>query len=53
MQIDLDNGMIRSPNFAVDVLGNAYFKGELVAGSGYIGGWKINSTSIYTGTEKS
>ena len=51
MQIDLDNGMIRSPNFAVDVLGNAYFKGELVAGSGYIGGWKINSTSIYTGTE--
>lgn len=31
MQINLDNGQIRSPNFAVDSSGNAYFAGNLSA----------------------
>ena len=30
---------------------NVYLIGEIVASGGKIGGWKINSTSIYTGTE--
>lgn len=38
MQIGLDgNGYIRSPNFYLDTSGNAYFKGDITAKSGYFG----------------
>lgn len=30
---------------------NVYLKGAILASSGAIGGWNINSTSMYTGTE--
>jgi len=51
MQINLDNGVIRAKNFAIDVSGNAYMTGSITAGSGKIGGWSISTTSMYTGTE--
>ena len=39
--IDLEKGVIRSKNFAIDENGNARFKGELEAGeNSKIGGWK-------------
>lgn len=52
---------IRSPQFYIDLSGNAYFKGELVAASGSfsgtvtatsgkIGGWAISSNNINNGT---
>ena len=53
MRIDLDDGSIRAKTFAIDSSGNAYFKGALAAGSGTIGGWKIDSNAIYTGTKDS
>lgn len=38
MQINLDTtGYIRSPNFYLDTSGNAYFKGDITAKSGYFG----------------
>jgi len=43
--LDLDTGAIRSKNFAIDSLGNAYFKGKIEADSGMIGGWNIDPNS--------
>ena len=41
MQINLDNGAIRSKNFGIDSAGNAFFNGQVTASSGSIGGWSI------------
>ena len=43
MQINLDNGVIRSKNFGIDFSGNAFFKGQITASSGSIGGWSIGT----------
>jgi len=40
-QINLDNGLIRSKNFAIDSSGSAYFRGNITASSGTIAGWNI------------
>lgn len=52
--IGLENtGFIRSKNFAVDKDGNAYFKGNITATSGYIGskvqGFSISEKAIFNG----
>lgn len=39
-------GYIRSKNFAIDTSGNAYFKGNVEATSGKIGGWEITGSQI-------
>lgn len=49
-QINLDNGLIRSKNFAIDSSGNAYFNGQISASSGTIGGWNIGTASGYAGS---
>jgi hypothetical protein len=38
MQINLNNGEIRSPQFGIDALGNAYFKGDISGSSGTFSG---------------
>jgi hypothetical protein len=43
--IDLTNGNIRSTGFSVQG-GNAFFNGNVTAGSGTIGGWNIGSNNI-------
>lgn len=53
--LDLSSGIFRSKNFAVDSSGNAYFKGNIQANAGYIGGadgWSI-STNRITGNANS
>ena len=40
MKIDLDHSTITTPNFSIDNDGNAFFKGEIRAISGYIGNEK-------------
>ena len=45
----LDNGELRSRNFAIDGSGNAYFKGAITATSGYIGN-SINGFTIAQNT---
>jgi hypothetical protein len=49
-QINLDNGLIRSKNFAIDSSGNAYFNGVITAASGTIGGWNIGTASGFAGS---
>ena len=44
---DLSNGTIRSTNFAIDGSGNAYFKGNIEAKSGTIGGFTIGESALY------
>ena len=44
---DLSNGVIRSKNFAIDANGNAYFKGNITATGGTIGGFTIGSNALY------
>ena len=47
--LDLSTGLVRSKNFAIDSSGNAYFKGNIQANAGYIGGtsgWSITSNTI-------
>lgn len=47
--LDLSTGLIRSKNFAIDSSGNAYFKGNIQANAGYIGGdtgWAITTNTI-------
>jgi hypothetical protein len=47
---NLDNsGSIRSKNFYITPEGNASFRGNISAGSGDIGGWIINPTSLSKG----
>jgi len=48
-QINLDNGLIRSKNFAIDSSGNAYFQGTITSTSGTIGGWQIGADTLYVG----
>ena len=53
--LDLSTGLVRSKNFAIDSSGNAYFKGNIQANAGYIGGtsgWAITTNTI-TGNAKS
>lgn len=47
---DLGKGSIISKNFAIDENGNAYFNGKIESVEGKIGGWNINTTSIYKGS---
>lgn len=47
--LDLSTGLVRSKNFAIDSSGNAYFKGNIQANAGYIGGtsgWSITTNTI-------
>lgn len=46
MEINLDNGVIRSPQFGIDASGNAFFKGALSAATGTFSG----ALSAATGT---
>lgn len=58
-QINLDNGLIRSKNFAITSAGDAYFKGDISGASGTFGGsisigsgnsiFKADSNGIYLG----
>ena len=53
---DGSNSSIHAKNFYIDASGNltatsATLTGTVTATAGAIGGWSINSTSIYTGTE--
>lgn len=49
----MGNGDIRSrgDRFYITVDGNAYFEGNITAGSGNIGGWTISAVSIFSGVE--
>jgi len=47
-QINLDNGLIRSKNFAITSAGDAYFKGDVYATSGTFTG-NITSTATISG----
>jgi hypothetical protein len=49
MQIDLNNGIIRSRQFFIDQNGNAYFAGNISATTGSIGGWTIGATALTGG----
>jgi hypothetical protein len=49
MQINLDNGVIRSKNFGIDSSGNAFFTGTITASAGSIAGWTIGSDALYVG----
>lgn len=47
--LDLSTGLVRSKNFAIDSSGSAYFKGNIQANAGYIGGtsgWAITTNTI-------
>jgi hypothetical protein len=50
-------GSIHAPNFYIDTSGNAFFRGEVTATSGYIGtaasGFSINSSYFRNGTKTS
>ena len=50
MQINLDNGVIRSPQFGIDSSGNAYFKGALSAASGTFSGDISSASGTFTGS---
>jgi len=50
MQINLDNGVIRSKNFGIDSSGNAFFNGQVTATQGSIGGWSIGDPGGYNGS---
>ena len=50
MQINLDNGVIRSKNFGIDSSGNAFFNGQVTATQGSIGGWSIGDPGGYGGS---
>lgn len=42
----------RGDRFYITPEGNAYFEGQVEAGSGKIGGWNISQNSIFSGVEK-
>lgn len=50
-QINLADGSIMSMNFAIDENGNAYFRGEVTADSGSIGGWEIDGDRLVGNSE--
>ncbi len=43
---DGSKAAIRAKNFRIDTSGNAYFKGEISASSGDIGGWEITKKGL-------
>lgn len=47
---DLASGDQPNANFWLDMKGNAYFKGRILATSGSIGGWEIASSYLYSGS---
>lgn len=47
---DLVSGDQPNANFWLDMKGNAYFKGKILATSGSIGGWEIASSYLYSGS---
>lgn len=49
----MGNGDIRSrgDRFYITANGNAFFEGNITAGSGNIGGWTISAVSIFSGVE--
>ena len=51
MSIDLDGGAISAKNFRINSAGSAFFKGDVEASAGTIGGYTINSSALTdTGT---
>ena len=44
-------GSIHAKQFYIDTSGNANFKGNISGATGTIGGWTIDSDSIFTGTK--
>lgn len=46
---DLVSGDQPNANFWLDMKGNAYFRGKILATSGSIGGWEIASSYLYSG----
>lgn len=47
---DLSSGDQPNANFWLDMKGNAYFRGKILATSGSIGGWEIASSYLYSGS---
>lgn len=48
---DLASGDSPNANFWLDMYGNAYFKGKILATSGEIGGFTIASSYLYSGSD--
>lgn len=46
----LSSGDQPNANFWLDMKGNAYFRGKILATSGSIGGWEIASSYLYSGS---
>ena len=53
MEIDLISGSITTPTFAITNIGDAYFSGSISSSNADLGGWTIDSNSIYSGTKGS
>lgn len=47
---DLYSGDTPIANFWLDMNGNVYFRGKIIATSGSIGGWEIASSYLYSGS---
>ena len=47
---DLDSGDKPNANFWLDMNGNAYFRGNIIATAGSIGGWTIADSYLYSGS---
>lgn len=43
------NGSLHAKEFFIDTDGNANFKGTLTSSSGNIGGWNLNTSTLYAG----
>lgn len=50
-KLDLSNGSIKAPNFAITSDGTAYFRGKIYSSEGTIGGFDIVETSSASGLE--
>lgn len=48
MEINLDNGTIFSKNFLLDTNGDVTIRGDVIANSGYIGGFTIANDKLYS-----
>ena len=51
VKMSMGTGQIISRQFAIDASGNTYFAGQLSAPTGNIGGFKIGTNSLYSGTD--